>query len=370
MPSSFSLFFPRPYLLVANLAQKGPVLRYELGSGDFVDSFIVVERPDPQFGSIYSLPYDVQIGPDGGVYVLVLNPREVWRYSPAGKSASIFVPNLENSADYRQSFGMVFGPDKNLYVSTVGGVPASGAEILRFDGRTGAPLGVFVPAGSGGFKGPASIAFGPDGNLYVGGDEIAGILRFNGLTGAFMDAFVAADSFANGTNPRGLAFGSDGSLYALAAPVPQPGGAPGYIQPDRILRYNGATGASMGEFVSPGDQLGQPIAIAFGPDGNLYVGTKTRFRLGSRFIYTNQILVYDGATGGFIRALDLFNSAGLVYPISMAFAAVPISIRDIIFLSRIPRWMWPLGLGFVAGVIASRINDRLAPSASPRGADG
>ena len=89
MPSSFSLFFPRPYLLVANLAQKGPVLRYDLGSGDFVDSFIVVERPDPQFGSIYSLPYDVQIGPDGGVYVLVLNPREVWRYSPAGKSASI-----------------------------------------------------------------------------------------------------------------------------------------------------------------------------------------------------------------------------------------------------------------------------------------
>ena len=88
MPSSFSLFFPRPYLLVANLAQKGPVLRYELGSGDFVDSFIVVERPDPQFGSIYSLPYDVQIGPDGGVYVLVLNPREVWRYSPAGKFAS------------------------------------------------------------------------------------------------------------------------------------------------------------------------------------------------------------------------------------------------------------------------------------------
>jgi DNA-binding beta-propeller fold protein YncE len=371
MPSSFSLLFPRPYLLVANMARKGPVLRYDMASGDFVDSFVVVDRPDPQFGSIDSLPFDVQIGPDGGVYVLVLNPQEVWRYSPAGKFASVFVPNLQNSADNRQAYGMAFGPDKNLYLSTQGGVQGSGSEILRFDGKTGAPLGVSVPAGSGGFQGVASIAFGPDGNLYLAGDEITGILRFNGLTGAFLDVFVATHPYANDISPRGLAFGSDGNLYALAAPAPQPGGAPGYTSPNRILRYNGATGASMGEFVSPGGQLGQPMAIAFGPDGNLYVGTtKPLIRFGPRVIYTGQIVVYDGTTGGFIRALDSLNRAGLAYPISMAFAAIPISIRDIIFLSRIPRWMWPVGLGFIAGVIASRINGRVAPSASPRGGAG
>ena len=127
----------------------------------------------------------------------------------------------------------------------------------------------------------------------------------------------------------------------------------------------------MGEFVSPGGQLGQPMAIAFGPDGNLYVGTtKPLIRFGPRVIYTGQIVVYDGTTGGFIRALDSLNRAGLAYPISMALAAIPISIRDIIFLSRIPRWMWPVGLGFIAGVIASRINDRVAHSASPRGGAG
>jgi DNA-binding beta-propeller fold protein YncE len=370
MPSSFSIFFPRPYLLVANWAQKGPVLRYDLASGDFVDSFIV-ERPDPQFGSIYSLPFDVQISPDGGVYVLAINPREVWRYSEAGTFASVVVGNLENSADYRQSFGMAFGPDKNLYVSTLGGVPGSGSEILRFEGQTGAPLGVFVPAGSGGFQGATCIAFGPDGNLYVAGNEIAGILRFNGLTGAFMDAFVAAHPFGSGISPRGLAFGSDGNLYAIAAPTPQPGGAPGYTEANRILRYDGATGASMGEFVSPGGQLGRPEAIAFGPDGNLYVGaTRSLIRFGPRPIYTGQILVYDGVTGGFIRTLDSHNRAGLADPISMAFAAIPISIRDIIFLSRIPRWMWPVGLGFIAGVIVSRINAALLRSARPRGGAG
>jgi DNA-binding beta-propeller fold protein YncE len=295
----------------------------------------------------------------------------VWRYSQAaGKFASVVVPNLENSADWRQSFSMAFGPDKNLYVSTCRGVPGS-SEILRFDGKTGAPLGAFVPAGSGGLQGATCIAFGPDGNLYVAGSEIAGILRFNGLTGAFMDAFVAAHPCASDINPRGLAFGSDGNLYALAAPAPQPGGAPGYTEPNRILRYNGATGASMGEFVSPGDQLGRPQAIAFGPDDNLYVGTtKPLIRFGPRFIYGAQILVYDGATGGFIRALDSPNRAGLTYPISMAFATIPISIRDILLLSRIPRWMWPLGLGFIAGVIASRITGRVAPSAPPRGGAG
>src|SRR5260370_42435939 len=103
---------------------------------------------------------------------------------------------------------MAFGPDKNLYLSTQGGVQGSGSEILRFDGKTGAPLGVFVPAGSGGFQGVASIAFGPDGDLYLAGDEITGILRFYGLTGAFLDVFVASPPYAHAIRPRGRAFRS------------------------------------------------------------------------------------------------------------------------------------------------------------------
>jgi DNA-binding beta-propeller fold protein YncE len=260
------------------------------------------------------------------------------------------------AAEPTQAFGMAFGPDKNLYLSTMDFEGA--AAILRFDGKTGAPLGVFVASGSGFQRGITCIAFGPDGNLYVAGDQIAGILRFNGLTGAFIDAFVASHPYSNDLTPRGLAFGSNGDLYALAAPATQPGGAPSFTEPNRILRYNGATGASMGEFVSPGDQLGQPSAIAFGPDGNLYVATrKPLIRFGPRIIGA-QILVYDGATGGFIRALDSPNRAGLTDPISMAFAVIPISIRDDNLLSRLPRWIWPLGLGFIAGAIASRITGR------------
>jgi DNA-binding beta-propeller fold protein YncE len=344
------ILVPRQYVLVANWAQKGPVLRYDLVSGDFVDPFIVVERPDPQYGSRISLPLDVQIGPDGWVYLLTGNPREVWRINRAnGTFAAVVVPDLSYATpEPLQAFGMAFGPDNNLYLATMDFYAA--AAILRFDLKTGAPLGVFVEGVSAGFRGDTCIAFGPDGNLYIAGESIDGILRFNGWTGAFLDAFVAFHPFPNNPAPRGLAFGPDGNLYALAAPPTQPGAAPA----NRILRYNGATGAAMGEFVSPGDGLGQPSAIAFGPDGNLYVGTtKPLIRFGPRSIEGAQILVYSGATGDLIRTLDPPNRAALTFPFSITFAAIPISIRDILLLSRLPGWVWPLVIGFIGGVIGS-----------------
>src|SRR5260370_39280220 len=98
---------------------------------------------------------------------------------------------------------MAFGPDKNLYLSTQGGVQGSGSEILRFDGKTGAPLGVFVPAGSGGFQGVASIAVGPGGDLYPARDVSNGILRVYVFTTAFMDGVVATHPYTQHHSPAG-----------------------------------------------------------------------------------------------------------------------------------------------------------------------
>ena len=69
-------------------------------------------------------------------------------------------------------------------------------EVLRYDGSTGAFLGAFVSAGSGGLDDPTGLAFGPDGNLYVGSffDRVDQVLRYDGATGAFLDAFVSAGS--------------------------------------------------------------------------------------------------------------------------------------------------------------------------------
>ena len=74
---------------------------------------------------------------------------------------------------------------------------------------TGQGGAVFVAAGSGGLDGPFGLVFGPDGALYVSSGTTSQVLRYNGTTGAFLDAFVAAGS--GGLNiPSFLTFGPRG----------------------------------------------------------------------------------------------------------------------------------------------------------------
>src|SRR5688572_27012365 len=95
--------------------------------------------------------------------------------------------------------GLVFGPNGkgdgklDLYVGS--GYTDS---ILRFDGTTGAFVGTFVAKGTGGLMRPAHVVFGPDDNLYVSSLGTKNILRFSGPgapnPGAFIDEFISAGS--------------------------------------------------------------------------------------------------------------------------------------------------------------------------------
>lgn len=174
---------------------------------------------------------------------------------------------------------IVFGPDGDLYVSN-GFENSNGSDhtIERFDGQTGASKGSFVIPGSGGLDVPNGITFGPDGNLYVASSDTGQILRYDGQTGAIIGSGV----FASGgglVEPRFIAFG--------------PGSAPGipdlYVADtgflrDRILRYDGLTGAFIGEFVSRNEGgMGKPFGMTFDANGNLYVASFS----------TNEILKFD-----------------------------------------------------------------------------
>lgn len=108
-------------------------------------------------------------------------------------------------------------------------------KVLRYNGTTGAYLGEFVTNGSGGLIGPADLAFGPGGSLFVASRGTYNVLRYNGTTGVFQGAFA---SDGNTSEPFGLVFGPDGFLYVS------------YCGADHIVRFNGSTGECLGPLIT------------------------------------------------------------------------------------------------------------------------
>ncbi|HEV8292464.1 MAG TPA: hypothetical protein VGP94_11095, partial [Tepidisphaeraceae bacterium] len=78
--------------------------------------------------------------------------------------------------------------------------------ILRYDGTTGAFVGRFIDISR-----PIAMAYGPDGNLYVGSLSTQSVNRYNGTTGAFLNTFVSSGSGGLGV-PWDMTFGADGNL--------------------------------------------------------------------------------------------------------------------------------------------------------------
>ena len=104
--------------------------------------------------------------------------------------------------------GLVFGPDGNLDASRW-----IANLVERYNGRTGAFIDRFVPAGSGGLRTADYLSFGPDNNLYVTSLDfyqtgVGAILRYNGTTGAFIDVFTSGGPQLL---PKGLIFSSQGN---------------------------------------------------------------------------------------------------------------------------------------------------------------
>ena len=131
-------------------------------------------------------------------------------------------------------------------------------QVLQYNATTGAYLGVFVTAGSGGISGPYGMTFGPDGNLYVSGRNSNNVVEYNGTTGALIGTFVAAGS--GGLNlPEGIDVRSQRGLPVRGE----------FGRPNEVLKYNAKTGAYVGVAASAG--VTRPTDVKFGADGLLYV---------------------------------------------------------------------------------------------------
>ena len=64
--------------------------------------------------------------------------------------------------------------------------------MLRYDGTTGNFIDVF--ASGGGLNRPWGLTFGPDDNLYVSSSATDEVLRYNGATGEFIDVFTVPEA--------------------------------------------------------------------------------------------------------------------------------------------------------------------------------
>ena len=194
--------------------------------------------------------------------------------------------------------GMDIGPDGNLYVFGDDNIFGN-ARVQRYDPVTHEYIDTFVAVGSGGINWAGGLAFGPDGNLYAGvGYPMDAVVRFDGQTGEFLDVF-ASDEL---NNPRGMVFGPDGNLYVASEMT------------DSVLRYDGQTGELIDIFATNELLLGAED-LEFGPDGNLYV-TSAQTRAAPWY---GAVMQFDGTTGDYMGFFVEPGAGNLVIPSGMTF---------------------------------------------------
>lgn len=173
-----------------------------------------------------------------------------------------------------------------------------GANVREFDRFDAADLGEFVAAGTGGISFAGGIDIGPAGDVFVVDVGILSdtrVMRFDGATGAFLGEFVSG---AGATGFLTLRFGPNGNLFV-----------PNSID-DSIVEYDGKTGGFVGTLVASGSGgLSNPVGLTFGPNGNLFVVSED----------TDSILEFNGTSGAFVQTVVDLSDAGLSTPVDLTF---------------------------------------------------
>ncbi len=165
-------------------------------------------------------------------------------------------------------------------------------------------LGAIIATAVGALVPTSASAQNPGYDLYVSSRDTHSVKRYDGETGAYLGDFVAPRAGGLGATQQVLV-GPGGELLVTGRQTPA------------ILAFHPVTGAFLREF-SSGYALDQPTKMTLGPDGLLYV---------SQWGQTTTVATFDGITGGFAGEatgpLDdpmshAWNAAGTLHVVSFS----------------------------------------------------
>lgn len=271
------------------------IARHDAASGAWLANFAAAGQ-DGVLG--------LALGPDGALYVASELTDSIERFDAAtGAHLGAFV--FDDPATAQDETGgldepsaIVFGPDDRAFVASF-----ALDAIFEYDGRTGAFVRVLVTPNLGQLNGPdAGMTVGPDGHLYVPSFWTNQVKRYSLADGSYLGNFpLAAGSGL--FRPRTVAFGPNGWIYVTSEGN------------DRVLVFDATSGAFVKALViddplTPANETGgldAPTGLAFGPDGKLYVASGN----------TDSVLRYDATSGAFV---DVFVAPGVSdFPTYLAF---------------------------------------------------
>jgi hypothetical protein len=221
----------------------GNIAVYDGLSGSFIENFV---NPGVLRG-----PAWLKFGANGDLFTSTVSATgkrdTIVRIDQATKTASTFF----SDSSLTGAKGMAFGPDENFYLADV-----NTDRVARYDGTSGQFIDNFIAVGSG-LDAPAAVIFGNDrdgdgvSDIYVSSSFTNEVLLYSGATGAPLGAFVSAGS-GGMVGPGDMEFGPDGNLYVVR------GNDNTVVGNEQVYRYDGNTGAFIDIVIPPAESLPRP----------------------------------------------------------------------------------------------------------------
>jgi RHS repeat-associated protein len=247
-----------------------------------------------------SPPYGITVAPDGSFYIAEPDACVIQRVGSDGIISTVagavscgFAGDNGPATQARLYLprGVAVGPDGTLYIADTGN---SRVRQVTRDGiiTTIAGTGTLGSSGDGGpatqaqlFE-PEGVAVAPDGSVYIADATVDCVRRIDpngiiatvagqcGLGGDSGDGGPASQALLD--QPRGIALGTDGSLYiggVINVRRVDPSGKITTVAGGHALGFGGDGGPATEAL------LGGPFGVAVSPDGSLYIADSDNARV-------------------------------------------------------------------------------------------